>query len=124
MDASEITASRITVVNSRGEPAIVLDGGDEKLGAMIVLTSQSGAVFQITEQPGGHITLSTTQAGHGLDVTIGAHGITVNDRRLLPGIHLGNTFWQSEEGLGIAVFRDGHLVWSSPAAPARGTGEL
>lgn len=118
MSTEEITAKKITLVDSAGEPRIVLDGGGDSSAAFISLFSPAGPSIQLSAQPSGIVGISLDQQGMAMSLTLGPRGIIIRDAVGRLGVTIGDPFANSpEQAPGITVYLDGQPVFTLPPKP-------
>jgi hypothetical protein len=110
-----IVAHSITLQDTKGNPRIYMDAGDEDGFATISLFGKNGRCILISSQPNG--SLSIALVGNGANGVLSMSpendaGLSLSDRRGRLGARLGPSMGTGEPSL--ELFKDGQLCLTLP----------
>jgi len=112
-DVEHIEARSITLVDSKGEPRIILDaGGDDGYAHINLFSSNNG--LEISAQPDGAVLISFFGSPNIGKLTISDKGMLLLDHDGKLGISIGDIFEDGTQS--VVVYKDGQSVWRSPSA--------
>lgn len=104
----ELRAERIVIVDSKGNPKIVLEGETPSGGCMIAIGNPKGGV-QIDANPDTGFTGIALSGGFFGAVTITKEGITIRSKDKSLGVTIGRIL--NEDLDEIVIYQNGSPVW-------------